>query len=169
MIIIKFSTKKLTEAALIAALYVTLCSISGMFGLSSGAIQLRLSEALCILPIYMQAAVPGLFVGCVISNLLVGGSVLDVVFGSLATLIGAVGTRLIGRKHKIAALFAPIISNTLIIPFVVAYAYGAEQSLSFLFVTLFAGEVLSCGVLGMLLDRFIEKSVKVKKNNIDVG
>ena len=94
---------------------------------------------------------------------------LDVVFGSLATLIGALGTRLIGRKHKIAALFAPIISNTLIIPFVVAYAYGAEQSLAFLFVTVFAGEVLSCGVLGMLLDRFIEKSVKVKKNNIDVG
>lgn len=159
----------MTEAALIAALYVTLCSISGMFGLSSGAIQLRLSEALCILPIYMQAAVPGLFVGCVISNLLVGGSVLDVVFGSLATLIGAVGTRLIGRKHKVLALLAPIFSNTVIIPFVIAYAYGAEETLLFMFVTVFIGEVLSCGVLGLVLDRLLEKSVKINENNKDIG
>ena len=71
-----------------------------MLGLSSGVIQLRFSEALCILPIYTSAAVPGLFVGCIISNLLAGGVMTDVVFGSIATLIGAVGTRMIGQKHK---------------------------------------------------------------------
>ena len=163
MIIIKSNkkTKQLTYAAIIAALYFVLCAVSGSLGLSSGMIQLRLSEALCILPIYTSAAVPGLFCGCIIANLLLSGNVFDIIFGSIATLIGAVGTREIGKKHTILALLVPIMSNTLIIPFVLRYAFGLEDAMWVLFGCLFVGEVLSCGVLGMLLDRAISKSVKV--------
>ena len=154
-------TKELTHAAAIAALYVGMCAISASLGLSSGAIQLRLSEALCILPIYTSAAVPGLFGGCIIANLLMSGSVIDVVFGSLATFLGAVGTALIGKKHKILAISAPIVSNTVIIPFVLRYAYGVEDARWALFLCLFIGEVLSCGLLGLLLDRAIAKSISI--------
>ena len=78
-----------TRGALIAAIYVALTAIASAVGLSSGAIQFRISEALCILPIFMPEAVPGLFIGCLISNVLSGCVVWDVIFGSLATLIGA--------------------------------------------------------------------------------
>ena len=151
--------RELTLSAVIAALYVCLTFVSGMFGLSSGVIQLRLSEAMCILPVYTAAAVPGLFLGCIVSNLLSGGIVMDVVFGSIATLIGAIGTRLIGERHRILALVPPILANTLIIPFVLRYAYGAEDALVFMFFTVGLGEVLSCGVLGYLLSRAMKKAV----------
>ena len=157
----KKKTKELTYAAVIAALYVVLCAISASLGLSSGAVQLRLSEALCILPIYTSAAVPGLFGGCIIANLLMSGNVFDVVFGSIATLIGAVGTRMIGKKHKILAISAPILSNTVIVPFVLRYAYGLEDAMWVLFACLLVGEVLSCGVLGMLLDGAICKGIGI--------
>ncbi len=155
MIIIKNKNyvKGLTTSAIIAAMYVVLTYLSAMFGLSSGVIQLRISEALTILPVYTAAAVPGLFVGCIIANLLSGCVALDVVFGSIATLIGAVGTRLVGEKHKYLALLLPILSNTVIIPFVLRYAYGAEDALIFMFVTVGIGELLSCGVFGILLDK----------------
>ena len=162
MLFIKTNKKarELTLSAVIAALYVCLTFVSGMFGLSSGVIQLRLSEAMCILPAFTAAAVPGLFVGCVISNLLAGGVVIDVVFGSIATLIGAVGTRLIGKKHPILALIPPILANTVIIPFVLRYAYGAPDALIFMFFTVGLGEVLSCGVLGALLGGAMKKAVE---------
>ena len=149
----KNKTKFLTSAAIIAALYTVLTYVSAMFGLSGGVIQLRLSEVLCVLPIYIPAAVPGLFVGCIIANLLSGAVALDVVFGSLATLIGAIGTRIIGAKHKYLALLPPILSNALIIPFVIKYAYGAEEAIVFMFVTVGIGELLSCGVLGAVFEK----------------
>ena len=162
----KNKTRDITLSAAIAALYVCLTYVSAMLGLSSGVIQLRFSEALCILPVYTQAAVPGLFVGCIISNLLAGGVITDVVFGSIATLVGAVGTRLIGEKHKILALIPPILSNTVIIPFVLRYAYGAEDALIFMFFAVGIGEILSCGVLGILLDKTMKKALLLKgKNN----
>lgn len=139
----------LTQAALIAALYVILTLLSNALGLASMQIQVRFSESLTILPYFTKAAIPGVFVGCLLSNLLAGGALLDIVFGSLATLLGAIFTYLL-RKRKWFAPIPPIISNTLIIPFVLQYAYGITP-LWLSAVTVCAGEILSAGVLGMLL------------------
>ena len=89
----------IVQAALIAAIYVVLTYFISAFNLASGAIQVRISEALTSLPVFTPAAIPGLFIGCLLSNLLTGCMPLDVVFGSLATLIGACGTYAL-RKHK---------------------------------------------------------------------
>lgn len=142
-------TRFLTQAAMIAALYVVLTYLANMLGLASGAIQIRFSEALCILPVFTGAAVPGLFAGCVISNLLTGGALLDVIFGGLATLLGAVVTRKL-RRWKWLAPMGPVVSNTVIIPFVLRYAYGIRP-VWFSMITVGAGEIISCGVLGMIL------------------
>ena len=149
-------TKKLTMASLIAALYVMLTLLARLFGLDSGAIQLRFSEALCILPIFTPAAIPGLFAGCLLSNILAGAVVWDVIFGSLATLLGAIGTRLL-RKNPYLAVIPPILANTLIIPFVLSFAYGIPGGIPYFMLTVGIGEVLSCGVLGLLLYRYIKK------------
>lgn len=153
----------LTQAAMIAALYVVLTELSNVFGLASFAIQIRFSEALAILPFFTPAAIPGLLCGCIISNLLVSANIFDIIFGSLATLIGAVLTYFIGRyagkKSKTAAWFAPIppiLSNTFIIPFILKYAYGLEPLWLF-FLTVFAGEFISCGILGMPLLLLLKK------------
>ena len=195
------NTKKvsfLTQAAMIAALYVVLTEISNIFGLASYAVQIRLSEALTILPFFTPAAIPGLFVGCIISNLLVSANLFDIIFGSFATLSGAFFTYLIGRRSrkifvsgissdsipnsrtditktshskptrtKIAAWFAPIppiLSNTLIIPFVLRYAYGLEPLWLF-FLTVFAGEFVSCGILGLPLLFLVKKYARYIFNN----
>lgn len=138
----------LTQAAMIAALYVVLTFIANALGVAKGSVQLRFSEALTILPFFTSAAVPGLFIGCLLSNLLTGGAVIDILFGSLATLIAAVCTYKL-RRWKWAAPLPPILVNALIIPPVIYYAYGEPLFLSFFTVTL--GQILSCGVLGMLL------------------
>lgn len=140
-----------TYSAIIAALYVVLTLLSAILGLSSGAIQLRFSEALTILPFFTPAAIPGLFVGCVISNFLSGAIVIDVIFGSLATLIGAIFTYLLRKFGPYLAPLSPIIANTLIIPLVLKYAYHLDDALWFMVGTVFAGEVLSCGLLGTVL------------------
>lgn len=140
----------LTQAAMIAALYTVLTIFVNALNLASGAIQVRISEALTILPYFTPAAVPGLFIGCLISNTVTGCAIWDIVFGSLATLLGAVGTYLL-RRFKWAAPFPPIIANTLIVPFVLSYVYGLPDSIPFLMLTVGIGEVLSCGVLGMCL------------------
>ena len=141
----------LTRGAIIAALYVVLTYISAMLGLSSGVIQLRISEALCILPIFFPEAIPGLFIGCLISNLMVPGVVIwDVIFGSLATLIGAVGARLLRflpPKYMWVATLPTIIANMIIVPLVLIYAYGTPDSYPFLLLTVGIGEVV-CGGIG---------------------
>ena len=113
----------LTQAAVIAAIYVVLTIFISAFNLASGAIQVRISEALTILPFFTPAAIPGLAIGCLLSNLLTGAAVYDVVFGSLATLLGAVGTYLL-PKHKFLCTLPPVIANMVIIPFVLRYGYG---------------------------------------------
>ena len=140
----------ITQAAVIAALYVVLTLFINAFDLASGAIQVRISEALTILPYFTPAAVPGLFIGCLLSNFMTGAAIWDIIFGSLATLIGAIGTYLL-RKWKWFAPLPPILSNTIIIPFVLTYAYGIPGGIPFFMLTVGAGEVLSCGVLGMIL------------------
>ena len=139
----------LTQAAMIAALYVVFTLISAALGLSSMQVQVRFSEALTILPYFTPADIPGVFIGCLLSNILAGGALLDIIFGSLATLIAAVGTYLL-RGHKWLAPLPPIAANTLIIPFVIRAAYGIGP-LWLSFITVGAGEILSAGVLGMLL------------------
>ena len=106
----------ITQAAVIAALYVVLTLFINAFDLASGAIQVRISEALTILPYFTPAAVPGLFIGCLLSNFMTGAAIWDIIFGSLATLIGAIGTYLL-RKWKWCAPLPPILSNTIIISF----------------------------------------------------
>jgi len=147
----------LTLGGAVAAVYVLLTLLAAALGLASGAIQLRLSEALCVLPIFFPAAVPGLFVGCLLANLLTGAVVWDVIFGSLATLLGALGTRLL-RKKPVLALLPPILANVLIVPFVLSYAYGVPDGIPYLMLTVGIGEVLSCGVLGGLLYRRLKNS-----------
>ena len=146
----KKNTLFVTQAALVAALYVALTFVANTFGLASGAIQIRISEALTILPFFTPSAIPGLFAGCIIANLLTGCAIWDIIFGSIATLLGAIFTYLL-RKHKFLAPIPPIIANTLIVPFVIAFVYGSEHSIPFLMATVGIGEILSCGVLGMVL------------------
>lgn len=141
----------ITKAGIIAALYVILTYVSSLLGISSGVIQCRLSEALTVLPYITFSAVPGLFVGCLISNILFSGVVLDIVFGSIATLIGAVITYLLRNKSVYFAPIGPIVANTVIVPFVLRYAYGMQDAFWFMALTVFIGEVISCGVFGLML------------------
>lgn len=139
----------LVHAAMIAALYVVLTFLANSLGLASSAIQIRFSEALTVLPYFTPAAIPGLFAGCLLSNILTGCALPDIVFGSLATLIGAMFTRKI-RKYKWLTPVPPILANAVIVPFVLLYAYGIRP-LWLSFVTVTIGEMISCGVLGMIL------------------
>lgn len=143
----------LTEAALVGAMYFVLTWLSNLFGLASGAVQLRLGEALCVLPFFMRSAVPGLFVGCLISNLSMGCVIWDTLFGSLATLIGAyVASKL---KNKWLVPLPTVIANTVIVPFVVLFCYTPGVKSVWVYTGIaagvFAGEVLSAYVLGMVL------------------
>lgn len=142
------------QAAVIAALYVVLTFVSAAMGLASGAIQIRLSEALCVLPCFTGAAVPGLFIGCIAANLLTGCALWDVTFGSLATLIGAVLCRVL-RKRRILALVPNIVSNTVIVPLVLMFVYAIPGSFWYFAMTVGIGEIISCGILGALLGRIL--------------
>lgn len=147
----------IVHAALIAAIYVVLTYFISAFNLASGAIQVRVSEALTILPFFTPAAIPGLFIGCLLANLLTGAAIYDVVFGSLATLLGAVGTYLL-RKHKFLCTLPPVVSNMIIVSLVLRYGYGLvmefggkDWSVPFYMLTVGAGEVICCCVLGTIL------------------
>ena len=140
----------LCRAAIIAAIYFALTMLSAAFGLSSGVIQVRFSEMLCVLPIFTTAAIPGLALGCLISNLLTGAIWQDIVFGTLATLIGAYGAYLL-RKIKWLSPLPTVLANALIIPFVLAYGYGAEEGIPFLMLTVGIGEIISAYIFGLIL------------------
>ncbi len=147
----------ITQAAVIAALYVVLTMFINAFNLASGNIQVRISEALCVLPFFTPAAIPGLWIGCLLANILTGATIYDIVFGSLATLIAAIGTYLL-RKHKFLCTLPPVISNAIIIPLVLRYGYGfvftwhdKDWSLPFYALTVGAGEVISVCILGSIL------------------
>lgn len=149
-------TKTLVTGAIIAALYVVLTLLANAFGLASGVIQVRVSEALNVLVCFTGAAVPGVTVGCLLANLLTGGVVLDIIFGTLASFIGAFGGYLL-RKNRLLALLCPILSNTIIVPFVLKFAYGAPDAIWFLFGSVAVGEVISCGILGFLLGHVLDR------------
>lgn len=150
-------TRRLTQGAIIAALYVALTILSNSVGLASGVVQVRLSEALTILPILTPAAVPGLFVGCFLANLITGCAPWDIVFGSLATLLGALGTWKLAKTKWLAPLF-PILANAIIVPLVLQHVYMIEGSYWYFFITVGIGEIISCGVLGILLYNALQKT-----------
>ncbi|MBO7304949.1 MAG: QueT transporter family protein [Clostridia bacterium] len=150
----KKATLRLTRAALIAALYVALTYVSAAFSLSSGAIQFRLSEMLCILPIFMPEAVVGLTLGCLLANLLTGCVLWDIIFGAVATFIGAIGARLLRKlpeKLKFIATVPTVFANAIIVPFVLMYAYGAPGSYFYFALTVGIGEVVCASVLGTVI------------------
>ncbi len=149
--------KYLAQAGIIAALYIVFTIIANAAGLASGVIQVRISEALTVLPFFTPAAIPGLFLGCLLSNIIGGCVIWDIIFGSLATLLGALGTYAIRKKlPDWCAAIPPIIANTLIVPFVLSYAYEVPDSIPFLMLTVGAGEVISCGILGILLLKLLK-------------
>lgn len=145
----KTSTAFLSQAAMIAAVYVVLTYVFAPF--SFGEIQVRVAEALTILPLFTPAAVPGLFIGCLTGNILGGAILPDIIFGSTATLLGALFTYQLFRDRPLLAPLPPIIANTLIVPFVLRFGYGMALPISFMMLTVGIGEVLSCGVLGLAL------------------
>ena len=149
----------MTQAAMIAAIYVVLCIV--FEPISYGAIQTRVAEALTVLPFFTPAAVPGLFIGCLAANLLGGGILLDVAFGSVATLIGAVGTYLLRKKSRYLAPLPPIVANVLSLPFVLRYGYGDPLPIPFLMGTVGLGEILSCGMMGTVLLVVLSRYKKV--------
>ena len=151
----KWSAKGLCQAAAIAALYavltIALAPIS--FG-AGGAMQLRVSEALTLLPVVTPTAVPGLFAGCLAANLLCGAPLPDVIFGSLATLLAAVVTRR-ARKNVYLAALAPVVSNGVIVGVMLSAVYTAPLLWSCF--TVAVGEIAACFVLGIPLLRGVEK------------
>ena len=145
-------------AGIIAALYVGPGFL--VLNLASGVIQIRFAEVLTVMPVFTAAGIPGVTVGCFLFNLLSGAAVGDVIFGTLATLIGAVGTRLLRKKSRYLAVLPPIVANMLIVPFVLRYCYGAEDAIWFMMVTVGAGEIVAAGILALLLRRLIEDNQK---------
>ena len=138
----------LTQSAIIAALYIAL--LLAFQPISVSVIQFRISEALTILPYFTPAAIPGLFVGCFLGNILAGCAPLDFIFGSLTTLVAAAMSYGL-RKHKFLVPIPPIVLNALVIPFILLKAYGAEEGIPFMMATVGVGQVVSCGVLGLVL------------------
>ena len=153
----KSNIMSLVTAAMIAALYVVLSFAINAFGLASGAIQVRVSESLTVLPYFTASAIPGLAIGCLLFNLLSGAAILDVLFGTLATLLGAVGSYFIGRgAKKVAGIkylvpIPPILANMFIIPWILTTAYGLNDAYWYLAATVGIGEIISCGILGIVL------------------
>ena len=143
-------------AGVIAALYVGLGFL--VLNLASGVIQIRFAEVMTVMPVFTAAGIPGVTIGCFLFNLLSGAAVGDVVFGTLATLIGAAGTRLLRKKSRYLAVLPPIIANMLIVPFVLRYCYGMEDAIWFMMVTVGAGEIVAAGILALLLRRLLEQN-----------
>lgn len=139
----------MAQAAMIAAIYVVLTLLGASF--SYGEVQVRISEALTILPVFTPAAIPGLFIGCLLSNILGGCILPDIIFGSLATLIGAIFTWMLRNNNRFLAPLPPIIANVIVVPFVLRYGYQVPLPIPFMMLTVGIGEVISCGVLGMIL------------------
>ena len=151
---LQYSTRDLARAAVIAAAYAALAWISNFFGLAFPAIQFRLSEALCVLPCRdRKAAIPGLAVGCLITNLLSPYGALDIVFGSIATLLAAVWTQ--HTNHRWLAPLPPVLCNAVIVGAVITVQEVSMDLFwgTFLYnaVTVGLGEALACYVLGGLL------------------
>ncbi|MEG0770685.1 MAG: QueT transporter family protein [Clostridia bacterium] len=157
------TTKTITTAALIAAVYAVLTII--IAPLSYGAIQLRFSEALTILPFFTPIAIPGLTIGCIIANLFGGYGIYDIVIGSLATLFSSITTYYIGKhlKGKVAKFLAPlppVIFNAVFVGAIITMYLNPENVLiafSLNALTVGVGEFIACYLLGIPLLYSLEK------------
>lgn len=147
-------TLYLTEAAMIAAIYTVLVL---MFQpISFGPVQFRIAEMLTVLPFFTPAAIPGVAIGCFLSAVLSAADVLDMIFGSLATLIAAILSYKL-RRYKYLVPIPPIAVNALIIPWVLKYAYFEENSVPFIMLTVGAGQLIVVGIIGMAFLLLLEK------------
>ena len=145
-----------TKAAMIAAVYVVLTIV--LAPISFGQVQLRVSEALTIMPVFTAAAIPGVFIGCLIGNILGGAVLPDIIFGSLATLVAAVISYKLRGKGLLIASIPPVVVNMLVVPFVLKYAYSVPLPIPFMMLTVGAGEVVSCCILGGGLGKLLHKN-----------
>ena len=157
----RYSVRSLCLSAVVAALYAALTL--GFQAISYGAVQFRVSEAMTLLPALFPEAVPGLAVGCLISNLFnpMGATVYDVVFGTLATLLAAVLTHRIRGSLWLRAL-PPVVCNAVIIGLVLTYGYGIDM-LWMNMLTVGIGEAVVCYVLGVPLIKVLEKQPLLSK------
>ncbi len=139
-------------AGIFAALYVVLTLLISLIpGFATSAIQVRVSEALCILTFFTPWAIPGLTIGCFLSNLLLGCVWQDILFGTVATLLGAVGGWLLRKVSVWLVPLPTVFANAIIVPFVLKYAYGAEGAIPFFMLTVGVGELIAAFGLGMTL------------------
>ena len=148
-------TLNIANGGMIAALYVVLTFLANAVGLASGEIQVRISEGLCLLPCLMSSAVPGLTIGCLLANILTGCVPLDIVFGTLATLIATIGSYLL-RDHDWLVPLPPVIANAIIVGGMLHFAYGVPGLWACMgWVGL--GELIACYVIGLPLLKFLKK------------
>ncbi len=155
-------TKEIVLGAVIAALYVALTL--PFAPIAYGPVQFRISEALTVLPYFTPAAVPGVTLGCLLSNILMGSPLPDIVFGTIATLIGAIFSYRL-RVHKYLVCVPPIVANALIIPWVLKFAYGVPDLVPVMMFTVGLGEVLAVGVLGNIFLLSLERCRKMLFQN----
>ncbi len=136
------------QGAMIAALYMVLASLSHLLGLSSGPIQCRLSEVLCILSVFTPAAIPGMTVGCLLFNIVTGCLPQDIVLGTLATFLG-VTVGYFCKKLPYLVPLPTLIANTAIVPFILKYAYGLTNGIWYFVITCGIGEAISAYIGGI--------------------
>ena len=163
----KLNTRSLTRAAIIAALYLLLTF--ALQAISFGAVQFRIAEALMLLPVLTVDAVPGLFIGCLLGNLLGGGVWYDVLLGSLATLLAAMAVRRLRNRPLLAAAMPTVFNGLIVGPVVyLAYVRAPGEATNYLLLassmgTVALGEAVVCYVLGLpllkLLRRIPEKYI----------
>lgn len=142
------ATRRLARGAVIAALYTALTLL--LAPISYGQFQVRLSEAMTLLPILLPEAVPALAIGCLLSNILGGCTIFDIVFGTLATLLAALCTRRLRGKFWLAAAM-PVVFNGVIVGAVVHYCYSPAFPLPLCMLTVAIGEAIACMIVGPLL------------------
>ncbi|PWM66707.1 MAG: transporter [Eubacteriales Family XIII. Incertae Sedis bacterium] len=151
-------TKYLAEAAVIAAIYALLTIV--LAPISYGAVQVRISEALTVLPFFTPAAVPGLFVGCIAANIMSPYGLADLIFGSAASLIGAIGSYLLRKKPLLVPL-APVISNGIIVGAMLYYVYEVPLPLIVQMLYVALGEVVACYAIGYPLMKYLNKYKRI--------
>ena len=157
----RFTTRQIALAGIIAAIYAVMSLLSSVFGIAYGPIQCRFSEALTVLPFLFPEAVPGLFIGCVVTNLMSTVGPLDIIFGSLATLLAALWTR--RMPNKWLAPLPPVVCNAVIIGAMISwYEVGFTNAFWGMFafnaLTVGIGEAIACYVLGLLLLQVISRT-----------
>jgi uncharacterized membrane protein len=150
-----FTTRRITTAALIAAIYTVLTLI--LAPISYGVVQVRLSEAMTLLPILFPEAIPGVAIGCLLANILGGSMLPDIIFGTLATLAAAILTYRLREKYWLAASM-PVIFNGIIVGTVVHYCYSPEVPLYLCMLSVAVGEAISCYVAGTLLIQVLKRT-----------